>query len=110
MEIYIVFLELKLLRWQCGVDFIMIFSWQVSSKSNMIESSNWDYGLEALLLNTFREKLNTHLMLQQTMEYDNEYIGFCSWLVGKSCSEFKYDFLGIHEYVFGSSFLLTLDM
>ena len=29
---------------------------------------------------------------------------------GLRISEFKYDFLGIHEYVFGPSFLLTLDI
>ena len=29
---------------------------------------------------------------------------------GLRISEFKYDFLGIHEYVFKPSFLLTLDI
>ena len=29
---------------------------------------------------------------------------------GLRISEFKYDFLGIREYVFGPSFLLTLDI
>ena len=51
----------------------------MSSKSNMIESCNWDYGPEALLFNTLQEKLNTHLMYQETMEFDNVYTGVCSW-------------------------------
>ena len=29
---------------------------------------------------------------------------------GLRISEFNFDFLGIHEYVFGPSFLLTLDI
>ena len=29
---------------------------------------------------------------------------------GLKILEFKFDFLGIHEYVFGPSFLLTLDI
>ena len=59
---------------------IMIGCGKVSSKSNMIESCSWDYGLETLLFNTLWEKLNTaHLMQQETMEFDIVHTGVCSW-------------------------------
>ena len=45
----------------------------------MIKSCNWDYGPKALLFNTLQEKLNTHLMWQETMEFDTVYTGICSW-------------------------------
>ena len=58
---------------------IMICCGKVSSKSNMIESCSWDYGPKALLFNFLLEKLNTHLMLHETMEFNTVYTGVCSW-------------------------------